>query len=177
MRRPALVLLHAQAHWEMKRLPFFAVLGLAFGIGSPAAAPPEAASAPRAVLPTVVLLFAQRTTAPAVVTMDEAFRREIERSYEGPVDLHVEYLDLPDAGDKAYVGQLVELLRGKYAGLPVRVVVAVRSECVSFALQNRGAIFPGACFKSMPAAAMDSPRGLWPYPPVTGMAASNPDRV
>ena len=44
----------------------------------------------------------------------------------------------------AYVGQLVELLRGKYAGLPVRVVVAVRSESVRFALQNRGAIFPGA---------------------------------
>ena len=128
----------------MKRLRFFAVLGLAFGVGSAAAAPPKAVSEPRAVLPTVVLLFAQRTTAPAVVTMDEAFRREIERSYEGPVDLHVEYLDLPDAGDKAYVGQLVELLRGKYAGLPVRVVVAVRIESVRFGLQNRGAIFPGA---------------------------------
>ena len=127
----------------MKRLRFFAVLGLAFGVGSAAAASPQAFSAPREVLPAVVLLFAQRTTAPAVVTMDEAFRREIERSYEGPVDLHVEYLDLPDAGDTAYVGQLVELLRGKYAGLPVRVVVAVRVEAIRFGLQNRGALFPG----------------------------------
>ncbi len=76
--------------------------------------------------------------------MDEAFRREIERSYEGPVDLHVEYLDLPDAGDTVYVGQLVDLLRGKYAGLPVRVVVAVRIESVRFALRNRGPIFRGA---------------------------------
>jgi formate hydrogenlyase transcriptional activator len=128
----------------MNRLLAFAVLGLASSVGSAAAVPPEAVSAPRAGLPVVVLLFAQRTTAPAVVTMDEAFRREIERSHEGPVDLHVEYLDLPDAGDTAYVGQLVELLRGKYAGLPVRVVVAVRVESVRFALQNRGSIFPGA---------------------------------
>jgi PAS domain S-box-containing protein len=92
----------------------------------------------------VLLLFAQRTTAPAVVEMEEGFRRQIEKSYDGPIDLHVEYLDLPDTGDVAYQGRLVDLLRGKYEKRPIRVVVAVRSEALRFALQFRRQLFPGA---------------------------------
>ena len=92
----------------------------------------------------MVLLFAQRTTAPAVVTMDEAFRREIERSYEGPVDLHVEYLDIPDDRDTVYRDRLVDLLRAKYQGQPVGVVVAVRLESLRFTLEHRQQVFGGA---------------------------------
>jgi formate hydrogenlyase transcriptional activator len=140
----------------MKLLITIARLALALGVsvgvsaarlGAEPTGPPAAkgmSAVPGASPPAVVLLFAQRTTAPAVVTMDEAFRRELERRYQGPVDLHVEYLDLADAGDTAYVGRLAELLRGKYAREPVRVVVAVRVEAVRFALQNRRQIFPGS---------------------------------
>ena len=130
----------------MRRAPSVTLLGatLALGVGSAAAAPPERASASPGAPPAVVLLFAQRTTAPAVVTMDEAFRREIERSYERPIDLHVEYLDIPDDRDTVYRDRLVDLLRAKYQGRPVGVVVAVRLESLRFTLEHRQQVFGGA---------------------------------
>jgi len=91
----------------------------------------------------VVLLFAQRTAAPAVVEIEDGFRREMERSLERPVNLHVEYLDITGARDSVYLGRLVDLLRAKYEQDPVDVVVAVRPEALIFALEHRQQVFTG----------------------------------
>ena len=133
-------------HSRMPPRPSVLVLGTVLGLGvcSALAAPPERTWTLRGEPPVVVLLFAQRTTAPAVVTMDEAFRREIERSYERPIDLHVEYLDIPDDRDTVYRDRLVDLLRAKYQGRPVGVVVAVRLESLRFTLEHRQQVFGGA---------------------------------
>jgi formate hydrogenlyase transcriptional activator len=140
--------------------------------GSATSAAPTAAAtsstATGALPPAVLLLFAQRTTAPAVIEMEEGFRRQIEQSYDGRIDLHVEYLDIPDTADVKYLGRLVDLLREKYEERPIRVVVAVRSEALRFALQFRRQLFPGAplVFTDTTRAALE---GLALPPDVTGV--------
>ncbi len=120
------------------------LLGVALAL-HPGAVPAtgQEASASGATPPSVLLLFPQRTTAPAVAETEEGFRRQIETSYRGFVDLHVEYLDLPETGEVSYRARLVDLLREKYRGRSLRVVVAVRLEGLRFALQNRQELFPG----------------------------------
>jgi PAS domain S-box-containing protein len=93
--------------------------------------------------PTVLLLFSLRSTAPAVSEIEGSFRGELEKSYGAPVDLQVEYLDLPDASVVPYARRLVELLREKYSGRRVDVVVVEEGQALRFLLGNREALFPG----------------------------------
>ena len=93
--------------------------------------------------PTVLLLFSLRSTAPAVSEMEVSFRGEVEKAYGAPVDLQVEYLDLPDASVVPYARRLVELLREKYEGRHVDVVVVQEGQALRFLLENREALFPG----------------------------------
>jgi PAS domain S-box-containing protein len=111
-------------------LLFLAALGVAYA---------DEQSRPRSVL----LLFSLRSTAASVGPLESAFRETLEKSFEGPVDFHVEYLDLPDASNVPYGQRLTDLLREKYAGRPIDVVVAARMETLRYLLQNREALFPG----------------------------------
>jgi hypothetical protein len=63
--------------------------------------------------PTVLFLFALRSTAPAVHETEVAFRDSLEKGFGAPVDVHVEYLDLPDASVVPYGRLLVDLLHEK----------------------------------------------------------------
>ena len=92
---------------------------------------------------SVLLLFSLRSTAPAVATVESAFRETLAKSFETPVEIHVEYLDLPDASTVPYAQRLTDLLREKYAGRPIDVIVAARIEAVTYLLQNRAVLFPG----------------------------------
>ena len=65
------------------------------------------------------------------------------RAYGAPVDLQVEHLDLPDASVVPYARRLVDLLREKYAGRRVDVVVVEEGQALRFLLENREALFPG----------------------------------
>ena len=96
---------------------------LALGVVLAASPPEEQSSAEPLTPPTVLLLFSLRSTAPAVSEMEGSFRGEVEKGYGAPVDLQVEYLDLPDASVVPYARRLVDLLREKYAGRHVDVVV------------------------------------------------------
>jgi PAS domain S-box-containing protein len=108
-------------------------------ISALAAAPDDPAARPRSVL----LLFSLRSTAPAVATLESAFREALEKNFDAPVEIHLEYLDLPDTATSAYVRRLTDLLREKYSGRPVDVVVTARSEALNYVLQNREVLFPG----------------------------------
>ena len=59
------------------------------------------------------------------------------------VDLHVEYLDLPDASVAPYARKLADLLLEKFRGQRFDVVVAQRAEALQFLLQNRATLAPG----------------------------------
>ncbi len=104
-----------------------------------AAGPAASDSRPRAVL----VLFSLRSTAAAVAPLETALRATLEKNFPGPVEFHVEYLDLPDASDVPYGKRLTELLREKYSRRPIDLVVAARSEALNYLLQNRETLFPG----------------------------------
>ena len=79
---------------------FRRIAGPALGAALVALAPGAARAASGAVdTPSALLLFSLRSTAPAVREIESAFRGVLETGYGSPVDLHVEYLDLPDTGD------------------------------------------------------------------------------
>ena len=119
-----------------------------------AAAPPAAGMALAALLsaaparpeaarpPSVLLLVSLRST--AVQESESAFRNALEAGYGAPVDLHVEYLDLPDASALRYARRLADLLQEKYRGERFDAVVTQRPEALQFAVQNRPTLFPGA---------------------------------
>ena len=92
---------------------------------------------------SVLFLFSLRSTAAAVTSVESAFRETLANSFETPVEIHVEYLDLPDASNVPYARRLTDLLREKYAGRPIDVIVVARSEAVAYLLQNRAVLFPG----------------------------------
>ena len=117
--------------------------------------------------PSVVMLFSLRSTAPSVATVETAFRRALESGIGSPVDLRVEYLDLPDATAVPYARRLSDLLIDKYAGHRVDVVVVQRSEALGFLLQNRETLFPGVPIVFTDVTPDDLQR-LKPPPDVTG---------
>ena len=116
---------------------------LAVGLAVAAAVSGAATATDRSAPPTVLLLFSLRSTAPAVSEIEGSFRGEVEKSYGAPVDLQVEYLDLPDASVVPYARRLVDLLREKYSSRRVDVVVVQEGQALRFLLGNREALFPG----------------------------------
>ena len=92
---------------------------------------------------TVLMLFALRSTAPAVAELESAFRRTVEEGLASPVDFHVEYLDLPEATDAPYAPELTALLRTKYAGRQFDLVAVQQSAALAFLLQTREELFRG----------------------------------
>ena len=115
----------------------------ALGIALAAVASPSAIAAETATPPAVLVLFSLRSTAPAVTEIEASFRGEVEKAYAAPVDLHIEHLDLPDAAVAPYARRLVDLLREKYAGRRLDVVVVEEGQALRFLLENREALFPG----------------------------------
>ena len=116
---------------------------LALGMALVAVAAGGATAADPAPPPTVLLLFSLRSTAPAVSEIEASFRSEVEKAYGAPVDLQVEHLDLPDESVVPYARRIVDLLREKYAGRRIDVVVTMRLEALRLLLENREALFPG----------------------------------
>ena len=116
---------------------------LALGMALVAVAAGVATAADPAHPPTVLLLFSLRSTAPAVSEIEASFRGEVEKTYGAPVDLQVEYLDLPDASVVPYARRLVVLLQERYAGRRLDVVVVEEGQALRFLLENREALFPG----------------------------------
>ena len=115
----------------------------ALGIALAAVASPSAIAAETTTPPAVLVLFSLRSTAPAVTEIEASFRGEVEKAYGAPVDLHIEHLDLPDAAVVPYARRLVDLLREKYAGRRLDVVVVEEGQALRFLLENREALFPG----------------------------------
>ena len=65
-----------------------------------------------------------------------------ETSYGGPVDLQVEFLDLPDASIASHSRRLFDLLSEKYATQRVHLVTVVGLEGLRFVLEKRAGLFP-----------------------------------
>lgn len=117
--------------------------------------------------PSVLLLLSLRNTAPAVTVTESTFRRSVEEFYGSPIDVSVEYLDLPLSEATPYTSQLTDLLAAKYATRRIEVVVVQRPESLAYVLRNRQALFPAVpvVFYDVSAAEVDR---LQPLSDVTG---------
>ena len=104
---------------------------------------PQAAIGQQARLQSVLILLSLRSTAPSVANVEIAFRRTLEKTLASPVDLHIEYLDLPNQLPTSYLRRLTDLLADKYAGRSIDVVVVQRIEALDYLLKNREALFSG----------------------------------
>jgi PAS domain S-box-containing protein len=91
--------------------------------------------------PSVLLLVSLRSS--AAQETESAFREALEAGYGGPVDLHVEHLDLPDASVGHHTRALAALLLEKFRGRRFDVVAAQRPEALQFLLDNRQNLLSG----------------------------------
>ncbi len=117
------------------------LLGFCLAAWAMPASEPSAQETSR--LPSVLLLLSQRSTAPAVAVTESTFRRSVEALYGAPVDVYVEYLDLPLSEATPYIGRITDLLAAKYASHSFDAVVAHRPEALSYVLAHRLVLFPG----------------------------------
>jgi PAS domain S-box-containing protein len=92
----------------------------------------------------VLLLFASPRLTPAQIALDEAFRSTLTSRLSAPVYFYTEYLDLTLFQGDEPRPELRTLLRQKYRGVKLDLVVALASRALRFALQNRADLFPGA---------------------------------
>ncbi len=99
--------------------------------------------------PSVLLLIPLPTASPLAQSIESAFRLGLAADYKSPVDVRVEYLDLPDGQKTSYLPQLTKFLSAKYGAHRFDVVVAHRSEALEYFLANRQAVFLGASLVAM----------------------------
>ena len=127
----------------------------------------QLASAAPTEVQSVLVLFATRITALSAADMESAFRRVLEPAV-GPVDLHVEYLDLVEGSPVAYEQRLVDLLTAKYSGRRFDLILANRPESLHFVLGHREALFADIPVVFADVSAQDLPRAALPAD-VTGI--------
>jgi len=92
----------------------------------------------------VVILNASDPYLPAFLAIDGAMREAIHLESRVPVEFYAETLDMFRFPRTLLDDDVVALLRKKYQGLKVDVVVAAGSIALDFARSHRGDIWPGA---------------------------------
>jgi len=92
----------------------------------------------------VVILNATDPYLPAFLVLDGALREAVQAQSRRPAEFFAETLDMHRFPRAQFDDELVALLRKKYAGLKVDVVVAAASIALDFALRHRADIWPGA---------------------------------
>jgi signal transduction histidine kinase len=102
----------------------------------------------------VVILNATDPYLPAFLALDSALREAIHARSREPVDLYAETLDMSRFPQPLLENEVVTLLRTKFRGFKVDVVVADASIALDFAERHRADIWPGATivFDSVPEA-------------------------
>ncbi len=105
----------------------------------------------------VVILNATDPYLPAFLALDSALRDAIRAGPEAPTELFAEPLDMHRFPRKLLDDDVAGLLRKKYRGLKVDVVVAAAPIALDFARRHREDIWPGAAivFNSVSTALLD----------------------
>ncbi len=106
------------------------------------AGPPAAASdAPKLV---VVVYPNESDGAPGTYLVDRALRATFAGGAPGRVEVRNEYVDTSRLRDAGFKAAQTDLLKRKYAGRKVDVVVAGLASGLDFVLDHRAELFPGA---------------------------------
>ena len=112
-------------------------LAVAVGLG---AGPAAGADAPKLV---VVIYPDESDGSPGMILTNRAIRSTFATESPGPIDVRNEYVDTSRLRDPAFKQAQVALLRQKYAGRKVDLVMAGLSSGLDFVLEHRAELFPG----------------------------------
>jgi PAS domain S-box-containing protein len=92
----------------------------------------------------VLLLYTESRLLPSILTIDQALRDTLQSRSPRPVYFYTEYLDTSLFDGDLPQRELHELLRRKYAGRGLDLVVATGSRALRVAVRNRTELFGGA---------------------------------
>ena len=108
----------------------------------------------------VVVLNATDPYLPAFVAIDSAMRTAAHAASTARTEYYAETLDMARFPRALLESDVLALLRKKYRGLKVDVVVAVETLALDFAQRHRAELWPGAAivFHSVSAASLDGRR-------------------
>ena len=90
----------------------------------------------------VLLLYSEARLTPSVVETDQALRSTLKGLSSVPVHFYTEFLDLNSYHGASFQSGLHDLLRLKYGGRPIDLIVGQGQLTVPFALQLRAELFP-----------------------------------
>jgi PAS domain S-box-containing protein len=124
---------------RIRRLAFFAVFCVAWfnvAVGRPV----EALSA---VKKTVLVLYGERLSIPAMRTTEQGLMAGLSRGQPEDLEIFSEYLDLARFPAVQYGDDLVRYLHARYAARKPDVVIAVASSALELALAHRDELFAG----------------------------------
>src|SRR3954468_18928202 len=92
---------------------------------------------------TALTVYAEARTLPVIVTLDQAIRTTLQARTASPIHLQNEYLDLSWFGGPKAEELLARLLKEKYAGRKIDLVMPCGEPALRFVLRERATIFPG----------------------------------
>jgi signal transduction histidine kinase len=110
------------------------------GVGEATGPQPAVQDSTKAVL----MLDSEEIGRPAYLAVSLAFRHELTDAYPEHVNHYVESLDFSRFQHAGYADDLHEWFLHKYEGRRVDVIVPITPEALTFAVQNRPTVWPGA---------------------------------
>lgn len=119
---------------------FLVALALSAGSAIALAQGPESGPGSR----RVVILNAVDPYLPAYIALDNALREAIRAARKPTVELYAESLDMGRFPRERLEGDVLALLRNKYRGFKVNVVVAVDTLALDFAQRHGAELWPGS---------------------------------
>jgi PAS domain S-box-containing protein len=108
-----------------------------------ACGPAAIAAGPDAPKLVVVVYPSESDGAPGIVLVNRAIRSTFAGESPGRIEIRNEYVDTSRLREADFKQAQVSLLRQKYAGRNVDLVIAVMSSGLDFALEHRDELFPG----------------------------------
>ena len=124
---------------QVRRLAFFAAFSVAW-FNAAAGEPLEVSKAPKK---TVLVLYGERLSIPAIRMIDEGMIAALSGAHEMDLEVFPEYLDLARFPEAQYGDDLARYLRARYGTRKPDVLIALVNPTLRFVLDHRDELFPG----------------------------------
>ncbi|MFL5422666.1 MAG: ATP-binding protein [Myxococcales bacterium] len=92
---------------------------------------------------TVVTIYAETRLNPVIAILDDTIQSTLQSRSANPIRFDIEYLDLSWFGGPGGEDLHARVLREKYAGRKLDVVIVCGEAAIAFVLRERAALFPG----------------------------------
>lgn len=116
---------------------------LALAAAVACSAPAAAADGPEAPKLVVVIYPSDYDVAPGIILVNRAIRSTFASGWPSHIDIRNEYVNTNRLHDAEFMAAQIALLRLKYTGQKIDLVIAGLSAGLDFAMRVRGELFPG----------------------------------